>query len=117
MHHHSAGPDRVANTISMDQSRRSGGKTKVNNPLMEQVIRHFRAEHSDANVRDITRFGNFVGDERQFDKLKIEILKSRNEANRITYIIKKIGDDENYEYVTRDSLNRRLKDFESGKTN
>ena len=103
------GPDRFTATISADASKRSGGKSKIKNPKMEQVIRYFRSEHADASVRDITRFGNFVGSETQFDELGIEVLKSKNEANRITYIFRKIGDDENYEYVTRDSINRLMK--------
>lgn len=117
MHFNSAGPDRVKETISQESSRRTKDVQRGRNPFLDKVIRLFRSEYESTTKRDIARFGHFIGEERQFDELGIEVLKSRNEANRITYIIKKIGDDENYEYVTRDSLNRRLKDFESGKTN
>ena len=107
-HHHSAAPDRYKKTISLLQTEKAKGPRK-RNPLLDEVIRLFRAQHEPPANSDIKCFGKFIGKGRVFNDLNIEVIEARNKGKRIIYNFKRPESKRIAYSTTRQGISNKLK--------
>ncbi len=110
MHHHSAGPDRYMETISLSQTEKAIGP-RSRNPLADEVIDDFRNKHEPPGNSNIKCFGRFIGKGQVFDDLNIEVIEARGASNRIVYYFKLPGSKRISEIVARDGIRKKLKEL------
>lgn len=108
LHHHSTAPDRYKKTISLLQTERAKAP-RSRNPLLDEVIRLFRAQHEPPANSDIKCFGKFIGKGRVFDDLNIEVIEARNTGKRIIYKFKRPGSKRTAYSSTREGISKKLK--------
>lgn len=108
LHHHSFAPDRYKKTISLLQTERAKAP-RSRNPLLDEVIRLFRAQHEPPANSDIKCFGKFIGKGRVFDDLNIEVIEARNTGKRIIYNFKRPESKRIAYSTTRQGISTKLK--------